>query len=121
MRGVAVEQLMNTIPVYPLTEVRVIGIDPEPLEGRVIFFAEMVKLGRPPSADALAQPKLNAITDSRQIDALFGFIPEPPLVATCSRNRAAGRVLVTFPELVVHTTDYQLRRVRMACTAIRTA
>jgi hypothetical protein len=52
MGGVTVGQLISTMPVYPLTEVRIIGMNPKPLEGRVIFLAEIVKLGVVASACA---------------------------------------------------------------------
>jgi hypothetical protein len=36
---------MSTVPVNPFSEVRVMGIDPLPLEGMVMLLAEILKPG----------------------------------------------------------------------------
>lgn len=54
-----------TDPANPLTEVRVNGMDPSPLEGMVILLAEIVKLGVAAGACALAAPKPSVRSDTR--------------------------------------------------------
>jgi hypothetical protein len=67
-----------TDPANPLTEVRVNGMDPSPLEGMVILLAEIVKLGVAAGACALAAPKPSVRSDIRTVRAVFLLIIGPP-------------------------------------------
>jgi hypothetical protein len=61
-----------------LTEVRVNGMDPSPLEGMVILLAEIVKLGVAAGGCALAAPKPSVRSDIKQVRAVFLLITGPP-------------------------------------------
>ncbi|MGH9616194.1 MAG: hypothetical protein ACRD28_05570 [Acidobacteriaceae bacterium] len=61
-----------------MTEVKVNGRDPVPLEGMVMLLAEIVKLGVAADAFALPGPKPSANSDTREINAVFLFMVEPP-------------------------------------------
>ena len=63
--------ITTTVPTYPFTDVKVIGMFPPPLEGMVKFAAEIVKLGVAVSACALPEPKASVSSDARHVSALF--------------------------------------------------
>jgi len=73
MGGFAGTQTMPTEPAKPSTEVRVHGMDPVPLLGRVALLAEMVKPGVAASARLQANPLPIARIDPKEQQGLFAF------------------------------------------------